>query len=135
MKIEVKINAKVEVSRDVIDEIFTTALEGGSNYWYDISSKATKLIRDAVPREEDQYLSSAIVKAILDHGVEVPINDIEDEDEVLGIISKDNIEERLQKLVDNGGFNLLQQHIDGNGDADSADTIFQYLTMGEVVFA
>lgn len=129
---EIKISIKIE--REVLEDIFVTALEGGSNYWYYLGEEAIIRIRSAVPKAEDAYLSSAIAKAILDHNVTVPINDAEDEEEVVGEISLETIGTRLQKMVDDGHYDVLKQHIDGGGDADSADTIMQYLAMGEVVY-
>lgn len=123
------------VPREILENVCVTALEGGSNYWYYLSDDAVKLIRKAVPKNEDPYLSTAILKAILDHNVEVPINDAEDEDEVLGYISKKTLQERLQKLSedDSSGW-ALRLEMDGGGDADSSDVVFQWMAMGEVVF-
>jgi len=127
----ITINQKIE--RQVLEDIFVTALEGGSNYWYYLSEDAIKLIRDVVPKSEDPYLSTAILKAI-EKGVEVPINDAEDEEEVLGTISLKTMQERLQKLSRSGNSDALMAHINEEGDADSADIVFQYLAFGEVVF-
>lgn len=41
---------------------------------------------------------------------------------------------RLQKMVDEGYYDVIKAHINGDGDADSADIIFQFLAMGEVVY-
>jgi hypothetical protein len=122
-----------EIKREVLEDIFVTALEGGSNYWYYLSEEAIKLIRDAVPKSEDPYLSTAILKAI-EKGVEVPINDAEDEEEVLGTISLKTMQERLQKLSRSGNSDALMAHIKEEGDGDSADIVFQYLSFGEIVF-
>ena len=127
----ITINQKI--SRQVLEDIFVTALEGGSNYWYYLSEDAIKLIRDAVPKSEDPYLSTAILKAI-EKGVEVPINDAEDEEEVLGTVSLKTMQERLQKLSRSGNRDALIAHIDEEGDADTADIVFQYLAFGEIVF-
>ena len=127
----ITINQKID--RQVLEDIFVTALEGGSNYWYYLSEEAIKLIRDAVPKSEDPYLSTAILKAI-EKGVEVPINDAEDEEEVIGTISLKTMQERLQKLSRSGNSNALMAHINEDGDADSADIVFQYLAFGEIVF-
>jgi hypothetical protein len=125
---------KIKIDRQVIEDIFVTALEGGSNYWYYLGKEAIIRIRSAVPKSEDPYLSSAITKAILDHGVTVPINDAEDENEVVGEISLETMGTRLQKMVDEGYYDVIKAHINGDGDADSADIIFQFLAMGEVVY-
>jgi len=122
-----------EIERQVLEDIFVTALEGGSNYWYYLSEDAIKLIRDAVPKSEDPYLSTAILKAI-EKGVEVPINDAEDEDEVIGTISLKTMQERLQKLSRSFNSDALMAHIKEEGDADTADIVLQYLAFGEIVF-
>ena len=124
-----------KISRDVIENVFVTALEGGSNYWYYLSDDAISLIRKAVPKSEDPYLSTAISKAVLDHGVEVPVNDAENEDEVVGVISKKTMNERLQKLSEDVGVSwALDKEINGDGDADSSDVVFQYMAIGDCIF-
>ncbi len=125
---------KTTISREVLEDVFVTALEGGSNYWYFLPDHSIQLIRRAVPKEEDPYLSTAILKAILDHDVKVAINDAENEDEVVGIITKDLINPRLQLLSESKLKWALDAHLNEQGDADSADIVFQYIAMGEVVF-
>jgi hypothetical protein len=122
-----------EIEREVLEDIFVTALEGGSNYWYYLSDEATKLIRNAVPKSEDPYLSTAILKAI-EKGVDVPINDAEHEDEVIGTISLKTMQERLQKLSRSANSDALMAHIKEEGDAETADVVLQYLAFGEIVF-
>ena len=130
-----EIKIETIVPREVLENVCVTALEGGSNYWYYLSEDAIKLIRKAVPKNEDPYLSTAILKAVLDHDVEVPISDAEDEDEVLGYISKKTIQERIQKLSKDDSYKwALEREINGEGDADSSDVVFQFLAMGEAVF-
>jgi len=129
-----KIQIEIEVSREVLEDVFVTALEGGSNYWYFLPIHSVNLIRKAVPSEVDPYLSTAILKAILDHDVKVAINDAENEDEVVGIITKDLIMPRLQLLASSPNKWALEAHINEEGDADSADIVFQYIAMGEAVY-
>ena len=126
---------KTIVPREVLENVCVTALEGGSNYWYYLSEGAVRLIRKAVPKNEDPYLSTAILKAVLDHNVEVPIGDAEDEDEVLGYLSNKTIQERLQALSEDDSLKwALDNELRNEGDADSSDVVFQYMVMGEVVF-
>ena len=122
------------VKREVLEDIFVTALEGGRNYWYFLPEESIKAIRKAVPKEADPYLSTAILKAILDHDVKVAINDADDEDEVVGVITRGTMQARLQLLADSELKWALEAHIKEEGDAESADVVFQYLAMGEVVY-
>lgn len=129
---EITINQSI--SREVLEDVFVTALEGGSNYWYYLPEESIKAIREAVPKSEDPYLSTAILKAILDHDVKVLVNDAEQEDELIGIVSKSTIQARLQLLSDSNNRWALESHVREDGDASSADVVFQYLAMGEVVY-
>ena len=126
---------KTKIPREVLENVCVTALEGGSNYWYYLSQEATRLIRKVVPKNEDPYLSTAILKAVLDYNVEVPINDAEDEDEVLGYLSAKTLSERLQKLSESEAYKwALNNELNNEGDADSSDVVFQWMVMGECVF-
>jgi hypothetical protein len=129
---EIKITKTI--SREILEDIFVTALEGGSNYWYYLPADSIIAIRKAVPKSEDPYLSTAILKAILDHDVKVAINDVENEDEVIGVITRGTMQARLQLLADSPNRFALEAHMNEEGDAGSADVVFQYLTMGEVVY-
>jgi hypothetical protein len=129
---ELSINQSID--RDTLENIFVTALEGGSNYWYYLPHESILAIREAVPKSVDAYLSTAILKAILDHDVDVQICDAEDEDEVVGLISKSTMQERLQAMWNSPNRSILQAEIDGEGDADSSDVVFQYIAMGEVIY-
>jgi hypothetical protein len=122
------------VSREVLEDIFVTALEGGSNYWYYLPAESIIAIRKAVPKSEDPYLSTAILKAILDHDVKIAVNDVENEEEVIGVITRGTLQARLQLLSDSKQRWALEAHMREEGDAGSADVVFQYLTMGEVVY-
>ena len=125
------------INREALDSVFVTALEGGSNYWYTLSEKAITLVRNAVPKSKNPYFASAMLEAIMDHNVEVPINDVEeedDEDSVLGVISLKTMNDRLQKLAESDDAWALDEVLDEEYDSTSADVVFQYIVMGEIVF-
>lgn len=124
------------MDRELLENVFVTALEGGSNYWYLINSENVKKIREAVPKSVDAYFSTAILTAILDHGVEVEICDAENPEEVIGVLSAETMESRLNDLEKNKDYSwALQNEIDGNGDAESSDVVFQFLSIGDVWFS
>lgn len=126
---------KKEIPRNILENVFVTAIEGGSNYWYYLPKSSIKIIRDAVSKEEDPYLATAMLKAILDHNVIVPIHDLEEDEEEIGRISKYTIQSRLNKLANNKGLRwCLEAELDEQGDAETSDVVFQFLTMGEYVY-
>ena len=124
---------QIEIDDSVLEDVFVTAIEGGSNYWYFLSDEAVKLIRRVVPREEEPCLSVATFKAVM-KGTIIPINDVENEDEVIGLISLKAMADRLSKLATGDNKWALQAHMNEEGDADSADIVFQYMAMGEVIY-
>jgi len=125
---------EIELRREVLEDIFVTALEGGSNYWYFLSEDTYKKIRNAVSKKDEPYLAIAMLKAVLDHGVEVTIHDAENEEDEIGWISKETMQERLQDLYNSENRWAIERHINEEGDADSADVVFQYLAMGEAIY-
>lgn len=129
-----EITLKVKIGKEILEDVFVTALEGGSNYWYYLSDKAVADIRNVVGKAEDPYLATAMLKAITEHDVKVPIHDVENEDEIVGMITKGTMQGRLQLLLDSDNAWALESHLRGEGDADSADIVFQYLAMGEVIY-
>ncbi len=123
------------VSREILENVLVTALEGGSNYWYYLTDDAVKLIRKVVPENEDPYLSTAILKAVLDHHIDIPINDTQNEEDVLGFLSHKTMMSRLQELSEVEGLSkVLDAEVEGQGDAETSDVIFQWMVMGELVF-
>ena len=128
----IKVVQEIPIER--VQDLLCNALEGGSNYWYYLPHESVLAIRGAVPKSEDPYLSTAILKAILDHDVKVAINDAENEEDVVGVITRSTMQSRLQLLADSNESYALEAHLREQGDAGTADVVFQYIAMGEVVY-
>jgi hypothetical protein len=75
-----------------------------------------------------------MLNAVLDHGVAVPINDVENEEDIVGWISIETMQQRLQDLYNSENRWAIERHINEEGDADSADVVFQYMAMGEAIY-
>jgi hypothetical protein len=129
-----KINIETKIEADVLENIFVTALEGGSNYWYYLPKESVFAVRTVVPKDVEECLSVAIYKAVCEEGVDVPIYDAEEEEEMLGILSMSTIPERLGELIQSKDRWALTNELNEEGDADSSDIVFQYLVMGEAIF-
>jgi hypothetical protein len=130
----VKINVTIDVSREVLEGIFITALEGGSNYWYYIGEDAINRINSVAPRTADSSFSERLFRAVFDYDIIVPIHDIEDTNgDPIGEINVKTFQERLE-LCASEALWALQGEIDEDGDAQSSDVVFQYLALGELVY-
>jgi hypothetical protein len=125
------LSVNIPIDDDVMENVFVTALEGGSNYWYEIQEYTVEIIRSVEP---DGPFSVATWQAIENHGVEVDIYDIESGD-ILGTLTHDSIKDRLQLISDEPqALACMMNIISEEYDASDADAVFQYLLMGEVTF-
>lgn len=129
-----------EVKKETLENIFVTALEGGSNDWYWLTDDTVAKVRKYVSRKEEPALSMAVFKAVMDHGVIVQVHDndfmAENEPDCLGELNLNTIKERLQKLANDPNYSYaLMQELDETGDAATSDVVFQYLVMGECIFS
>jgi hypothetical protein len=107
--------------------LLTGALEGGSNYWYmlgDLNLPESTKGQPTVDRIFD-YVQD---------GGEVEVYDYEDEDELLGVINKKNIDGAIEKMLGNDAEWAVGQILKEEDDAATADVWFQFVVMGEVVF-
>jgi len=129
-----KINVTVDVSREVLENIVITALEGGSNYWYYIGEEAIKRINSVAPRTNDSSFSERLFRAVFDYDIIVPIHDIEDTDgEPIGELNVKTFEKHLEICASEALWSL-QEEIDERGDASSSDVVFQYLALGDYIY-
>ena len=115
-----KINVVVDVSDTVLDDILTTAFEGGSNYWLD-----SVTIKDKPDTPHKNLYNSEIVSR---GGTLMCYN----EDELEGkLLTKKRLLNAIEWYIkDNGGdLDFLEDH-----DAQDSDTILQYALFGDVIY-
>ena len=127
-KIEKRKTKKI-TKQDIID-LFVTALEGGSNYWYYIPTIPAGVRQ--IKTETGMATSEAIGEYIL-RGGNIQINDAEDEEEVLGTVDMTSLLEAID-LLKSDYTHAYENIIDEEYDADDADIFFQLAVMGEVTF-
>jgi hypothetical protein len=128
-------NVEIKITDEVLENIFVTALEGGSNYWYWLGNDGYDAVRNVVSKLEDDILSTAIFKAIMHKGASVPIMDAENKDDVLGVLTKDSIQKNLSTMAQSDHSWALFAEINEEGDAETSDIVFQYMVMGELIFS
>lgn len=120
----------INIPDQVIIDSISTALEGGSNYWYNLPDLSM------VEKIEGKYLAERLFISEM-NGAQIPVEDIDefDEDsddfEAIGYISKENIERGIQLYIDNG--NRLPTD-DDPLDGEEADILFQYIVLGDVIY-
>lgn len=120
------------IDREILENIFVTAIEGGSNYWYDIPDSEYDKIMEATTKGKS--FSERLFEAVYDKGIDVDIYDLEEPEDKLGTLSKNTLQDRLQALTESPHNWALDREIEENGDAETSDVVFQYLVMQDIVF-
>lgn len=118
---------------DKFADIIITALEGGSNYWYQLIDED---YRDKLPPKtvERQSLSERIAYALYtDPKFELPVYDVEEPDELLGKVTQESMY-RAFELAKSDYPDAYENIMEEQYDASDADILFQLATMGELVF-
>lgn len=119
----IKIQTSFYITEEQVKDVLCTALEGGSNYWYDLD------IDVPLNMTYDEHIVEQVMK-----GESIPVYDIEDDEdeerEPLGYISLANIKRGFKLYAEHNDIEAL---LDG-GDANDADTWFQLAVLGEIVY-
>ena len=127
---ELEVTLKIQLSDEDIDDIMSTALEGGINYWCDEVEVAGDYL--------GKYASDQISR-----GGMLKIHDV-NEDKVY-ILTKEKFLEGFKKYVKQGNVSIDRELNNGiytgnlicdtcNIDANDADSIIQLSLFGEEVF-
>ena len=119
-----KIKVEIEVTDEQIDDLLTSAFEGGSNYWYTIDNIKTPF-RGAAG-EAWRKTNEGIL--VIDKEAE------SDDDEVLGdYLNRQKVKKGLQLMAEKYPTHW-NNFINDNGDADTGDIFLQLCLFGSVVF-
>ena len=138
-------NAKTaQITKDQIIDVFVTAIEGGSNYWYYILDVPKDI--EYMTKQEDLAFSEACGKHVLDGGeltiydaeevaeMDDPDNDYaDDKPEPLGTINMDSLLDAIS-IMKKDYPERYEAIVMDEYDAEDADVFFQIATMGEIVF-
>lgn len=112
------------ISKEVLEGLLVTAFEGGS-MWF-----ITKEIPHRDWKVKGENLTDFLTRMFMDiDGYELPIYSNDDEEELLGKLTYQGIEEAFENSpLQYGRFS------DESYDADDADYIMQFAVLGELVY-
>lgn len=119
---------KEGITKENIIDLFVTALEGGSNHWYELKTLPNKV----VGLGKNVSSAEAIGEHILNGGY-IQFYDIENDNELLGTVEMDNLLDGIQ-LLKTKYPEVYENIIMDEYDAGDADIFLQLCVMGEVVF-
>ncbi len=119
------ITIKAEKFKEILNNVFVTAIEGGSTYWMSIDFSK-------VPKYPGKPLSECTLEYILEGG-SVAVYDAEDDDEKLGMLSLSSIYDGIKK-IDYHMMWAVEAEMGDDFDAESSDVLMQHFVMGEVVY-
>lgn len=118
-----------KIFEEAMPDLLTTALEGGSNYWYRIPGRSVKAVEKY--RQEDEPFVNGILAALNDNQA-IAIHDAET-NEALGLLSKDSGLRAFRKIATEHP-DQYAAIITETYDAADADLWMQIAVMNEVVF-
>ena len=124
-----KFNIPIEVEPQLVADLITTALEGGSNYWYMLRSH-----KDLKTEQTEHLHYSDAIRESLEKGYDfhAPIYDAEEDHEILGHLSISTIKQGLRLFAQDYTEEFVEWATSENYDAGVADIAFQLMVMGEV---
>jgi hypothetical protein len=141
MDLYITLNTKVSLQH--FEEIMVSALEGGSTYWYLID---TDEFKDKLEGEKGEPLSTRIAESLFTNpNFEMNVYDTEEygEDEdgrigslhsaFLGTITQASMLKAIG-TAHQAYPNVFHDLMEGTGDANTADVLFQLAVMNDVVF-
>ena len=121
-----------EITYDMFEIILVGALEGGSNYWYQLH---TDEFRKDLVGSNDEPLSTRIAMTLFTKpDFKMNVYDVESEEDVaLGVLTQESMLEAFQIIHTkwNWHFNNL---VTDNHDAETSDVFFQVAIMKDIVF-
>ena len=117
------------MSNQLIEDLFVTALEGGSNYWYQINDIDSVFYDEKLKNEP---LSTCLIQKIINDGLELQVCDIETK-ELLGKVNIANIQEAEKRLMGSHPGHY-KQIMSEEWDATNADVWFQLVVMQKVIY-
>lgn len=111
--------------------LLTSALEGGSNYWYEIRKAACDKIDSVKPSDGKTPFVDRMWAAIK-AGKNIEVHDIESRD-LLGHISLETIERGEQSMLEQQPEHFADILAE-NDDACTGDVWFQFAVLNQIVY-
>ena len=108
-----------------IKDLFTTAFEGGSNYWAEMRVNLKPINQHLSPSER-------IFEAVM-RGNEFRIFDVENPSDVLGKLNKANLNKGYSLMIANHEEHYADV-LSERWDASTADVFLQLAVLGEITF-
>jgi hypothetical protein len=111
---------------EIANDLLTTALEGGSNYWAQIET--------SIPKSEDptrQCFSERVWDFIMSGG-SVAVSDLEEGDD-LGTFNNDSLVNAFKVMEETYPYHY-KNAVNDEWDGITADVFFQCAVMGKIVF-
>ena len=120
------------LTRQQRNYLLSSALEGGSNYWYFLSEETMTTIRKYKVSGDNNYVEDMMLKAVK-AGENLAINDYESEDEILGYLNKESITKGEDIMFKDYGSHFAAI-LNESFDAETGDVWFQLCVLGDIVY-
>lgn len=148
------IETKIEITNEAIESVLITALEGGSNYWYQFNRKdlidaknwLLKEIEEGRLQRNQEFNYPWMDAMFQGYQKPIPVYDVEEAYEIesledfeelepIGYLSMETIKKGLEKASVEYPKQFQQYFPEYvNGDAEDADVLFQLICLNDIVY-
>ena len=136
---KIKYVTERELTMDDMEDILTTAFEGGINYWAMLDNttpeweKAREQVRERKEPKESIFYSEVALQVLL-NGDSIKFEDAEEEEDSDNwLLNLENFKKGCTLYEQDRG-SLTKKLEECSFDAEEADCLIQYAMFGEVVF-
>lgn len=135
MEQEIKYTTEKILTVEDLEEIMTTAIEGGIGYWACLDNTACDWLeaRKQLREEGKELFWGTVATRVLLNGGAIVFEDAEGEDNECWMLTLEGFR-RGCELYEKERGSLTKALEDGSFDADDADCLIQYGCFGQVIF-
>ena len=119
-----QVTTTTEISDERISNLLCSALEGGSNYWYNL----VEYINPNNVECQHKHLELPLIE-----GCGIMIGDIEDDEEAPILLNREAMQKGLKIMGEKYAWHL-KAFLEENDDAETGDVFLQCSLFGSIVF-
>ena len=123
---------RTSIDYNLFEGWMVTAVEGGSNYWFDIPESSFGALTIETYKADNLSFAELLSKSIWIEKETIEVFDAMS-GEMLGEINMKSVKKALEKICENH-LDVFERLMSEQYDAEDADVFFQYAVLGELTF-
>lgn len=126
-----RIQAKIPIPEYCLTDLFFTALNVASNYWCMLMDEEVDTV---YANSDEECFYEKVHDCVINKGLKIDVYDIKTRNFV-GTLDRDIIQQRIYEMCNNEELQYaIIELLNDECDSHTADVIFQYITIGDVIY-